>query len=266
GSGIRDRTWLNVTVEARLVGAIVYDQRLIADAHLVRRAAEVLAIAIDRERLTAELLASNAALLQSRLRLVETADRERTRIARDLHDGLQVQLVLLALEAQQIGNARDASELTRSASTELRQRIDAAAADLRRLVHNVLPAALVERGLSAAAEDLVDRLAIPATLDSRVHEELLAPATTHTAYFIVAEALTNAVKHSRATSVHVEVRQSDDRLIIEVRDNGVGGAVVGRGTGLKGLTDRVDVLGGSFLLESPPRFGTRMRVELPCGL
>ena len=258
------RTWFDVLVGSRLVGAIVYDNR-IADTDLVQRAAEVLAIAIDRERLTAELLASNDALLQSRLRLVETADRERTRIARDLHDGLQVQLVLLALEAQQIGTAPDAADSTRRASTELRRRIDEAAAELRRLVHNVLPAALVERGLSAAAEDLVDRLAIPATLDAEVDDDSLAPATTHTAYFIIAEALTNAVKHSHATSVHVRIRQADARLHIEIADNGGGGAALGTGSGLKGLVDRIDVLGGSFTLESPPGHGTRMKVELPCG-
>jgi signal transduction histidine kinase len=262
GSG---RTWVDVRVESRLVGAIVYDARIIADSELVRRAGEVLAIAIDRERLTAELLASNDALLQSRLRLVETADRERTRIAQDLHDGLQVQLVLLALEAQQIGNHPDASEKTSRASTELRRGIDAAAADLRRLVHNVLPSALVERGLSAAAEDMVDRLAIPATLDARIDDDALAPATTHTAYFIIAEALANAAKHSRAESVHVEIRQVDQRLHIDIADNGIGGATLDRGTGLKGLLDRVDVLGGTFHLVSPHQQGTRMRVELPCG-
>jgi signal transduction histidine kinase len=260
------RSWFDVRVESRLVGAIIYDNRLIADEQLVHRAGEVLAIAIDRERLTTELLASNEALLQSRLRLVETADRERTRIAQDLHDGLQVQLVLLALEAQQIGNAPDATDATSAASTELRQRIDGAAADLRRLVHNVLPSALVERGLSAAAEDLVDRLAIPATLDAQIDDDSLAPATTHTAYFIIAEALTNAVKHSQATSVHVQIGQSHGRLALVITDNGIGGATLEVGTGLKGLVDRVDVLGGAFTLESPHQQGTTMKVELPCGL
>ncbi|MEF2979126.1 sensor histidine kinase [Subtercola sp. YIM 133946] len=263
--GDRNRSWLDVRVDSRLVGAIVYDRRMIADEQLVRRAGEVLAIAVDRERLTAELLASNGELLQSRLRLVETADRERTRIAQDLHDGLQVQLVLLALEAQQIGTAPDASPGTSIASTELRQRIDEAAADLRRLVHNVLPAALVERGLSAAAEDLVDRLAIPATLDLQVDDESLEPATTNTAYFILAEALTNAVRHSGASAVEVRLSQSHDRLSIQVADNGVGGASVESGTGLKGLIDRVDVLGGSFWIESPRHQGTRVKVELPCA-
>lgn len=260
----RNRSMLDVRVDSRLVGAIIYNNQMIGDQREVRRAGDVLAIAVDRERLTAELRASNDELLQSRMRLVETADRERTRIAQDLHDGLQMQLVLVAIEAQQIGTAPGASESTLAASTQLRHRIDEAAADLRRLVHNVLPAALVEQGLSAAAEDLVDRLAIPATLDVQLADGHLPLATTHTAYFIVAEALTNAVRHSHAKTVHVRICQSTDRLFVEVNDDGIGGAAVETGTGLKGLADRVDVLGGTFTLESRPQCGTKMKVELPC--
>lgn len=258
------RGWLEVKVGARLVGAIVYDTRMIGDPYPVRRAGEVLAIAVDRERLTAELLASNEALLQSRLRLVETADRERSRIAQDLHDGLQVQLVLLALEAQRIANAPEASATTSAASVHLRGGIDEAAADLRRLVHNVLPAALVEQGLVAAIEDLVDRLVIPATLDADLADEPLHPATIHTAYLIVAEVLTNAVKHSRASAVIVRLRRADERLCIDIGDNGVGGASADRGSGLRGLFDRADVLGGRVVIDSPKGRGTQVRVELPC--
>lgn len=259
-----NRGRLEVRVGERLVGAISYDSRLIGDPYPVRRAAEILAIAVDRERLTAELLASNEALSQSRLRLVETADRERSRIAADLHDGLQVQLVLLALEAQKIAHSPGATEPTRLASAELRRGIDQAAADLRRLVHNVLPAALVEHGLAAALEDLVDRLDMPATLDAELRGRALSAATTHTAYFIVAEVLTNAVKHSRATAVSVRLRAGDDTLEIDIADDGVGGASAEDGTGLRGLIDRVDVLGGAIAIDSPAGRGTRVRVELPC--
>lgn len=258
------RGWIEVRVDTRLVGAIDYDTRIIGDPYPVRRAGEVLAIAVDRERLTAELIASNKALLRSRVRLVETADRERSRIARDLHDGLQVQLVLLALEAQKIANSPDASESTSAASAQLRRGIDEAAADLRSLVHDVLPAALIEHGLVAATEDLVDRLAIPATLDAEV-DEPLSPATTHTAYFIVAEALTNAVKHSRASFVTVRIRRKADILRLDIADNGVGGATVSDGTGLRGLIDRVDVLDGEVVISSPKGNGTQVRVELPCA-
>lgn len=259
------RIWQDVHVESRLVGAISYDGRMITDPEAVRHAGRVLAIALDRERLTAALLASNEQLLLSRIRIVETADRERGRIARDLHDGLQVQLVLLALEAQQIANSDDAHPSTAIAATAHRQRIDDAAADLRHLVHGVLSSAFVERGLTAAAEDLVDRLDIPATLVSDVDDNALDPAVAHSAYLIVAEALTNASKHSDARTVRVELSRTADLLTLRVSDDGRGGARVELSTGLKGLADRVDALGGSFEVISPEGVGTELKVELPCA-
>lgn len=258
------RAWIDVRVDDRLVGAIGYDSRLIGDPSAVRRAGEVLAIAIDRERLTAELIASNKELVTSRLRLVEAAFRERSRIARDLHDGLQVQLVLLALEAQTIANSPDASPVVGAAAEQLRRGIDAAAADLRSLVHNVLPASLSEQGLTAAAEDLVDRLEMPATLESDIDEGRLSSATAHTAYLVLAEVLANAVKHSRATSLNLGLHQRAGRLLVEVGDDGVGGARVGAGAGLRGLVDRVIAIDGSIEIESRAGEGTRVRVELPC--
>jgi signal transduction histidine kinase len=262
---VAPRLWQEVHVESRLVGAISYDSRMVADPESVRRAGRVLAIALDRERLTAALVASNEELLLSRLRLVETADRERNRIARDLHDGLQVQLVLLGIEAQQIASSDAGHLATVSAATALREGIDTAAADLRRIVHAVQPSALVERGLTAAAEDLIDRLDIPATLRSDVDDRALAPATAQSAYLIVAEALTNAVKHSGARAVAVELTRAGDTLRVHVSDDGRGGALVEHSTGLKGLADRVDALGGSFELVSPEGAGTALSVELPCA-
>lgn len=260
-----DRGWCEIRVESRLVGAIVYDTRMTADPEPVRRAGDVLAIAVDRERLTAQLLATNDALVQSRIRLVQTADRERARIAQDLHDGIQVQLVLLALAAQTIANSPDATPALSEASARLRRGLDEAAADLRRVVHNVLPVTLTEQGLTAAVEDLVDRLSIPATLVADVDDEKIPATTVHTAYLIIAETLTNAVKHSHASAVRVSLRAEGPRLRIEVRDNGVGGASINRGAGLRSLQDRADVLGGRLDVQSPPGHGTRVKVELPCA-
>lgn len=256
---------IDVHVDGRRVGAIDYDARMIGDAAVVRRAAEVLAIALDRERLTVELLASNAELTRSRMRLVEAAFRERSRIARDLHDGLQVQLVLLALEAQTIANARGVDAETSAACAQLRRGIDAAAADLRRLVHNVLPAGLLEQGLAAAAEDLVDRLEMPADIDIEIEEGSLSQATAHTAYFVLAEVLANAVKHSRATAVTVVLRQSGGELLMRIGDDGVGGARPVAGAGLRGLGDRVAAIDGSIEIASEPGAGTVVEVRLPCG-
>ncbi|KDA05096.1 histidine kinase [Microbacterium sp. CH12i] len=260
-----DRGWLHVMVDDDLVGAVDYDARMIAGPAPVRRAAEVLAIALDRERLTTQLLSSNEALLLSRIRIVEAADRERFRIARDLHDGLQMQLVLLGIEAQTIASSTAGSAATEELET-LRRGIDLAAADLRRLVHDVLPAALLEQGLLAATEDLVDRLAVPATLHADLDETTIATATAHTAYFIVAEALSNTVKHARASKVRVTMNQREGMMVLEVEDDGIGGARIGSGIGLRGLADRVEALKGTIDIQSEPTRGTNVKVKLPCAL
>jgi signal transduction histidine kinase len=259
-----DRAWLQVRVDDELVGGIEYDARMIAEPWPVRRAAEVLAIALDRERLTTQLLVSNEALTRSRVRIVDAADRERSRIARDLHDGLQMQLVLLGIEAQTIADAA-AESATTGDIEKLRRGIDLAAADLRRLVHDVLPAALLERGLVAATEDLVDRLSVPATLVAEVDETAITTSTAHTAYFIIAEALSNTVKHADASHVRVTLGQGDGRITIAIEDDGVGGARIGAGVGLRGLADRVDALQGTIAIRSEPLRGTNIEVELPCA-
>ncbi|WP_308466567.1 sensor histidine kinase [Rathayibacter soli] len=259
-----DRELVEIELDGRLVGAIEYDSMLIGDPALVRTAGRVVAIAVDRERLTVELLASQQALLKSRSRLVEAADRERRRIAQDLHDGLQVQLVLLALQAGQLARAAEASRLVREGATTLRVGIDGAAADLRRIVHAVMPAALIEQGLSAAAEDLVDQMPVPTKLDIELDDGALSASVESTAYFVIAEGLTNALKHSEATAFAVHLERVNDLLLIEIRDDGVGGATPTRGTGLRGLSDRVDVVGGRLQIESEPGRGTHLRVELPC--
>lgn len=256
------RSAIEVQVDRRRVGAIVYNSTLIADPELVRSAGRVVAIALDRERLTAELLASEEALRRSRERIVEAADRERRAIARNLHDGLQVRLVVLAIQAQELA-ARYPGAADEAAATALRLGIDSAAAELRDLVHAVMPAALVERGLPAAAEDLVDRMPLPTLLHLSDIRRPLSKAVQSTAYFVMAESLANALKHSRADSLAVRLGQADDDLLVEVSDDGVGGARMS-GTGLRGLADRVDALGGRLTVHSPAGHGTRVVAEIPC--
>ncbi|WP_022885665.1 sensor histidine kinase [Glaciibacter superstes] len=260
-----ERASVDVRVGSQLVGAIVYDAALIEDPELVRTAGRVVAIAMERERLTAELLASQDALLASRARLVAAADRERRRIAQNLHDGLQVQLVLLALEAQQVANASSSSVTTREQATALRKGIDEAAAELRRLVHDVMPSTLIERGLSAATEDLVDRMPVPTSLHLGITDGALPESIESTAYFVVAEGLANALKHSKAESFSVRLERDGDQLLVEVNDDGIGGASLAAGQGLRGLADRVDVIGGRLRVQSELGSGTRLRVELPCA-
>lgn len=254
------RGWETIALEGRTVGAIEYDARLLADPGLVRTAGRVVAIAVERERLTAELLASQRAVMESRERLVGAADRERRRIARDLHDGIQARLVLLALEVQQLATAP--ADAVADRATRLRIEIDSAAAELRALVHQLVPAALIERGLAAAVEDLADRMPIPtrfvADLSARFGE-----TTENTAYFVVAEGLTNVLKHSGAAHVSVRLEHAGEGVRVVISDDGRGGAEMDAGTGLRGLVDRVDAIGGTMQIHSEIGEGTTIWAELP---
>lgn len=267
GQGAPDpqRAQETVELDGRLIGAVDYDRALLTEAELVRTASRVVAIALDRERLTALVHASRRELLLSRERLVEVADAERRRIAQDLHDGLQVQLVLLGIEAQQLANSAAPESALSGQALQLRHSIDRAAAELRDVVHTVMPAPLLQRGLSAATEDLVDRMPIPTRLIVSVADGELTPALESTAYFVIAEALTNSVKHSAAASVRVALERTRESLLIEVRDDGRGGAAPGLGAGLAGMAERVDVLGGTLCIHSEPGAGTSIRVEVPCA-
>lgn len=247
------RAVVEVDLAGRRIGAIAYDQTLIADPELVHAAARVVAIALDREQLTARLRANRAALRESRRRIVEAADVERRRIAQDLHDGLQSRLVLLAVEAA----TADADEVRRG--------IIAAIDDLRRLLHGVMPPLLIEEGLYAATEDLVDRVPVPTRLALPSRDERLPPALERTAYLVVAEALTNAVKHAHANEIAVTLARADGTLRIEVVDDGVGGATPLGGAGLRNVADRIDAFGGRLSVTSAPGTGTRLVAEVPCA-
>lgn len=255
---------VGIELGGRRIGAIDYDETLIGDAELVRAAGRTVAIAVDRQRLTVELLASQEMLRLSLSRVVQAEDRERRRIARDLHDGLQGTLVLLALEAQQVACQPGAPPGVAEAATRLRSRIDAAAVGLRELVHAVMPTMLVERGLTAAVEDLAERMPLPVRLELDAGGQLDGPVSS-TAYFVVAEALTNAVKHARARLVVIRVAREGSRLTVEVTDDGVGGAAKAAGMGLRSLADRVGALGGKLRVRSEPGEGTTVTAELPCG-
>jgi len=260
-----DRAWVTVELDGRLVGAIEYDALLIADRRLAQTAGRVVAIAVDRQRLIVELLTSQRELRDSRSRLVLAAEQERRRIARDLHDGIQVQLVLLALQAGQLAHAAGMTNEFRRDATALREGIDSAAGGLREFVHAVVPSTLVEHGLSAAVEDLVDRMPVPTTLELGIGDESLPHAIESAAYFVLAEGLANTLKHSHATTCAVRLNHTDGWLHIDVHDNGIGGAAFDNGVGLSGLNDRVDALGGTLRLTSSTANGTRLSAELPCG-
>ncbi len=262
GSG---RGVVEIEIADRRVGAIVYDATLIDEPELVHAAGQVIAIAADQQRLEADLRVSERQLQLSRAGVVEAADRERRRIAQNLHDGLQAELVLLAIEAQRLAGMPGTPASTAEAATRLRLRIDDAAAGLRQLVYEVMPAPLIERGLVAATEDLVDRMPVPTHLDVGLRpDDAVPPSVESTAYFVVAEALNNAVRHGNATKIAVRLGYFDRTLVVEIADDGIGGAHPGKGLGLRGLADRVEVLGGRFQVRSPDGCGTNIVAELPC--
>jgi len=259
------RAFADVHLDGRPIGRINYDSDIIADPRYVLSAGKIIAIALEGERLTAALMTSGIALRESRERLVNAADQERVRIARDLHDGLQVQLVLLALEAQQIANDPLAAGPLRTKARHLREAIDSAARELRALVHKVQSAGLLDGGLIPAIEDLLDRLPVDADLVVEITADHLRPSVQNLIYFVIAEALTNVVKHADATSANVLLVEADGTIRIEINDDGRGEASMSRGTGIRGLQDRVDVAGGVLEITSTPGEGTQISVEVPCA-
>ncbi len=205
---------------------------------------------------------SRAALAASRARIVAAGDESRRRIERDLHDGAQQRLVhaVIALKlAQRALSSADANagELV----AEALRHAEEANSELRELAHGILPAALTRGGLRAGVDALVSRAPLPVTVEVSV--ERLPAGVEATAYFVISEALTNVIKHARATSAGVTARVENGELRVEVRDDGVGGASGDHRSGLGGLKDRVAALEGRFVLESPPGGGTRVCALLP---
>jgi signal transduction histidine kinase len=253
------------TVTALIVG-------LVCLALLAPRATMVLA-ALDRwvvRRLLGpsertELARRVDELEISRGAAVSSAEAERHRIERDLHDGAQQRLVALAMD---LGRARERfdtdPEHARQLVGEAHEEAKAALAELRNLARGIHPAVLTDRGLDAALSAIVTRCPVPVTLSVNVPTRPPA-AVESAAYFVVAEALTNVAKHAQATSVRVAIVLQNNRLVVEVDDDGVGGADVSRGSGLSGLSDRVGALGGWMRVLSPSNGPTSVIVELPCG-
>jgi signal transduction histidine kinase len=192
--------------------------------------------------------------------LVAAADEARRRLERDLHDGAQQQLVLAALtltRAQAQARGTPAEQTVADALAHLQR----AMTELRDLARGIHPVVLSERGLAAALEGLVARSPVPVEL--RVPHERLASAAEAAIYFTVAEALTNVAKHARATLAWVEIDIQDGSVTARIADDGIGGADVTAGSGLRGLTDRLDALDGTLAVESPPHGGTVIRASVP---
>jgi signal transduction histidine kinase len=234
------------------------------NSELVRSVCAAANLALENERLQAELRAQLIELQASRARLVEATDTERRRIERDLHDGTQQRLVSIAmslglLEAKLPEQASAVQPLVR----EARQALASALEELRQLTHGINPPLLAERGLAAALDELCRRAALPAHLTVKI-DRRLAGQVESAAYFMASEALTNASKHAHATMVKMAASYDGQCLTMEVADDGVGGATTAGGSGLRGLGDRVEALGGRFTVSSLAGRGTILRAEIPC--
>ena len=256
------RSWTAVEREGRPVAAIVHDAALETTSELVQAAAAAAALAIDNERLKADLRARVEDLRVSRLRIVEATDAARRRIERDLHDGAQQQLVALALELRILrGRAGERVDLLPLVDG-LSERLSSALAELRELARGIHPTILSDQGLAPAIGALAGRTPVAVEVTVEVPSRLSEPVEA-AAYFVVAEALTNVVKYASASSVDVAVRQANGAVLVDVTDDGVGGVDVAAGSGLRGLQDRLAAVDGELDIESPPGAGTRLRARIP---
>ena len=246
------------------VAALVHDPALLDQPELVAAVTRVLRLALENERLQSELQDQLQLVTESRTRIVSATEEERRRLERDLHDGAQQRLVAVMLALQQAREAVGAAD-----DPAVGQRLDAAAAELndairelRELARGIHPAILEEEGLGAAVSGLARRAGLPvevhAALDGR-----LPPLVESTAYFTIAEALTNAQRHANATQAEIHLAHADGRLDLRVIDDGAGGADPARGSGLRGLADRVSALGGEFEVTSTSVGGTTVHASIP---
>jgi len=261
GSG---RAWTAVERDGRRVAAILHDAELDTGPELVDAAAAAAALALDNERLKADLRARVEELRVSRVRIVEAADAARRRLERDLHDGAQQHLVSLALDLRLL-KARLPDAEAATVVGELADKLTLALAELRELARGIHPAVLTDRGLGPAVEGLAHRASVPVDARVDVGDERLAAPIEAAAYFVVSEALTNVARYAQASGARVEIRREREDVVVEVQDDGAGGADIVAGTGLRGLADRIAALDGTLRVDSPRGGGTHITARIPCA-
>jgi signal transduction histidine kinase len=246
------------------VAALIHDAALREEPELVRGVGAAAALALQNERLEAELNRRLEELRSSRSRLVAVGDAERRRLERDLHDGAQQRFVALGLRLRlarnQLVDDAPPAALLDTAMEELAVGLK----ELRELARGIHPAILTDGGLDAALRGLVARAPVPVTV-LEVPADRLPPPVETAAYFLIAEALTNVAKYANATAATVRVARVDGVALVEVCDDGVGGADEAAGSGLRGISERIAGLDGKFELDSPAGRGTILRARLPCA-
>jgi signal transduction histidine kinase len=258
-----ERAVMPIERDGSEVGALVYDAALDDDPELVEAVRAAAAIAIETEQLQIESQARLAELKASRERIVTAGDAERRRLERDLHDGAQQRLVAIALQLRllerRVGEDPSARELVATASEELARSL----AELRELARGIHPAVL-EHGLASALDSLATRSTVATGVTFEPTERLPEPVEL-AAYFVASEALANIAKYAQAGHATIRVWRNGDAAGIEIADDGIGGADETRGSGLRGLVDRVEALDGVLSVTSPPGVGTTVTAWLPCA-
>ncbi len=246
------------------VAALVHDPALLDEPELLASVTAAAGIALENARLHAELKARLEELRGSRARVIAAGQSERQRLERNLHDGAQQRLIALSLELsgleQQLRDDPNASARLEAARHEIAASLD----ELREVARGLHPAVVSGHGLGVALEQLVVHAAVPVRLTVNI-ESRLPEALEVAAYYLVSESLANVAKYARASSASVEVTRRDHDVLVEVLDDGIGGADESRGSGLRGLADRVEALGGQLRVWSPAGGGTRVRAEIPCA-
>ncbi|MGD9573685.1 MAG: sensor histidine kinase [Thermoleophilia bacterium] len=246
------------------VAVLVHDPSLTDERELLAAVTAAAGIAIENARLQVELRARLEELRRSRARIVEVAQDERKRLERNLHDGAQQRLVALSMELGMLGDQLPDDAPARARVERARGEVAQSLAELREIARGLHPAVVSAHGLAVALEQLAVLAPVPVDLrvdvDGRLPEGLEVAA-----YYLVSESLANVGKHARATAVTVEVVRSEGMLTVVVADDGVGGADTEAGSGLRGLADRVEALGGRLRIWSPRGGGTRVTAELPCA-
>ena len=272
-SGDLDRAVTVIRRADARIGALVHDPALREEPGLLDAVCAAAGLALENQRLHAEVVARLAEVSASRARILEAADAERRRVERNLHDGAQQRLVTLSLALTMVRSrlANDPAQARESPASDVGELLSEAASELvlalrelRELARGIHPAILTEEGLDAALQSLAERSLVPVEISAQAGASLPKPVEV-AAYYVVSEALANAAKYAEASLVKVTVGLGERGLRVEVADDGVGGASARRGSGLEGLADRVAALDGRLVVHSPAGHGTRVMAEIPCG-
>jgi signal transduction histidine kinase len=245
------------------LGAVLHDPSLVDEADLVQASGAAARLALENARLQAELRGQLDEVRASRSRIVAAGDAERRRIERDLHDGVQQRLLGIRLSFRLLrgrlqGDPGTVEELLTEAEEEMAGTLD----DLRALARGIHPAVLTDEGLGPALETLSRRAPVPVTINALPDRQLPSEVEA-AAYFVAAEAIANVAKHAQAHTMSITVAPSQNRLVIEISDDGIGGAGTPKDGGLAGLCDRIAALDGTLRISSPPGQGTCLHAEIP---